>query len=159
MVKVLFVCLGNICRSPLAKAVFEYHVEKAGGNRTILIDSCGTSGFHIGEDADERAVQIANHYKVPMSHRARQLKISDLKDFDYIVAMDRQNAANIRKLARENNIQEIGLYLMREFDPESGQTMDVPDPYYGGIEGFHEVYRILDRASKEFLQFIQINHQ
>ena len=150
MVKVLFVCLGNICRSPLAEAVFS---NKLTGHDQIFVDSCGTSDYHIGEQPDPRTIQTANHYNIPISHRARQLMPEDLREFDYIIAMDRQNAANITKMAHKHKVDTEKIYFMRNFD-EQQDDINVPDPYFGGMEGFHQVYEILDRSCEKLLKHI-----
>jgi protein-tyrosine phosphatase len=150
MVKVLFVCLGNICRSPLAEAIF---ANKVGDKFPIVADSCGTSNYHIGEQPDPRTIETAIHYKIPMSHHARQLTPQDLSQFDYIIAMDRQNAANITKMANKHKLDTEKIYFMRNFD-EQQDDINVPDPYFGGMEGFHQVYDILDRSCDKLLKHI-----
>ena len=150
MVKVLFVCLGNICRSPLAEAIFSH---KVGDAAQISVDSCGTSDFHIGEQPDPRTIETANFYNIPISHRARQFMPQDLRQFDYVIAMDRQNAANITKMAKDNKVDPEKIYFMRNFD-EQQDDINVPDPYFGGMEGFHQVYEILDRSCDKLLKHI-----
>jgi protein-tyrosine phosphatase len=150
--RVLFVCLGNICRSPLAEGLFKKHVEIAGLSDRIEIDSCGTSRYHIGDLPDERTRRNAIENGLRLTHRARQLVNEDFNQFDFIVAMDQSNLDNIRKLSGASAHQEI--YLMRDFDTKKG-SINVPDPYFGGSEGFQEVYEILDRSTKSFLRFVQ----
>lgn len=151
MIKVLFVCLGNICRSPLAEAIFNKKVKLAGLDDAITGDSAGTAHYHVGENPDPRSVQIATHYETPISHKGQQFKKHHKEIFDYLVAMDRSNFQN---MIAEMNDQPTHLYLMRDFDPE-GKGKDVPDPYYGGDSGFDNVYQILDRSLDQFLAYVR----
>lgn len=155
MINILFVCLGNICRSPLAEAIFKHKVMERGLSGKIHTDSAGTASYHIGEDPDERSIRIAVQYSIPISHKGRQFHYTDGKNFNYIMAMD---ASNHRDILHEIAERHEGLYLMRDFDPE-GKGEDVPDPYYGGDEGFENIYRILDRSLEAFLDFIVEKHQ
>ena len=152
-VKVLFVCLGNICRSPLAAAILRHKVKKYGLGAWVEVDSCGTSNYHIGDNADPRTIANAARNGVTIEHCARQLSQEDLDAFDFIFAMDRNNYHNILKLGNGNDLGQK-LRLMREFDPES-KGGEVPDPYHGGEEGFQEVYEILDRSTTRFLEFLR----
>ncbi|MCG3124811.1 MAG: putative low molecular weight protein-tyrosine-phosphatase [Phycisphaerales bacterium] len=149
---VLFVCTGNICRSPLAEALFRHH---AGRRRVIdLFDiaSCGTGGWHAGDDADPRTLAVARQYGIPMRHVARQLDSTcDFDRFEWILAMDRSHMNALLPYRRPTS----RLHLMREFDPAcaglAGRDLDVPDPYYGGPEGFESMYQMLDRACRGLL--------
>lgn len=155
MLKILFVCLGNICRSPLAEAMFREKVENKGLSGHITCDSAGTGNYHVGEDPDERSIEIARKYNFPMIHKGRQLLAPDGKAFDYILAMDTSNHRNILRILNE---QHAGLYLLGDFDPlEKGG--EVPDPYFGGLDGFEDVYEILDRTLDHFLEFLIERHQ
>ena len=149
---VLFVCLGNICRSPLAMSLFKHHVKEKGLQDQFYIDSCGTSHFHIGSEPDERTIENAFKNGLKVSHHARQLARTDLRKFDYILAMDRSNLKNIQLLDNTGEFRDK-VFLMRDFDPEEKGT-EVPDPYFGGAEGFQNVYEILNRSSKAFLEHI-----
>lgn len=152
-VKVLFVCLGNICRSPMAEGVFKKHLDQVGWGESFSVDSAGTSGFHIGENPDQRMCETALQYSIELDHKARQFLAEDFERFDYIVAMDRANLRDIKSLSNSPiHLQKV--HLMRDFDT-GFEGQEVPDPYYGGLDGFHEVYRILDRSADGFLKFLK----
>lgn len=151
MKKVLFVCLGNICRSPLAEAIFNEKVKKRGLSDQFRSDSAGTANYHIGENPDQRSIDISLSHGVPIKHKGQQFKKEHAIEFDYLIAMDRSNFTN---MVTEIGNQPESLFLMRDFDPE-GKGQDVPDPYYGGINGFEDVYQILDRSVDELLSFLQ----
>ena len=151
-VRVLFVCLGNICRSPTAHGVFESLVRARNLQAQIEIDSCGTGDWHIGHAPDRRATEEAARRGYDLSHlRARQLQSRDFHDFDYLLAMDRQNLADLRSLCPDDFQGQLALFL--PFDPQS--TVDeVPDPYYGGDEGFTRVLDMIEAASEGLLREI-----
>lgn len=147
--RVLFVCLGNICRSPLARALFEQAVTDRGLNHQFIIDSAGTSGLHAGEGADRRTVKNAQKNGLIFSHTARQFQEDDFDRFDHIIVMDRSNYDNVKKMGKHpEHYQKIR--LMREWDNDA-QEMEVPDPWYGGDDGFEEVFRILERSTSNLL--------
>lgn len=147
MKKVLFVCLGNICRSPLAEALFNKHVKDRGLQDKFIGDSCGTAAYHVGEQPDNRSRANAEENGLVYSHKARQLAIADYVEFDLIVPMDTSNLSNIKKLYPESNTE---IKLMRDYD--SGyEGADVPDPYFGGEQGFQNVFDILDRSTNALL--------
>lgn len=158
MIKVLFVCLGNICRSPLAEAIFNHKIELLGMAGKFKSDSAGTSDFHIGELPDERTLKCAAKYQLKINHRGRQVNRTDFRDFDYILAMDDNNFRNLNNLKVRYKFPDKEIFMMRDFTNEP-QGLSVPDPYYGGEEGFEEVYRILDEAIDGFLEQIKVTHQ
>lgn len=155
MTGVLFVCLGNICRSPLAEAIFRDLSTKQGADQWLEIESCGTGGWHVGKGADPRSVQIAALNGLRLDHRARQLDAPrDFAPFDYLVPMDRDNRQALLHLGAP----EAKVRLARSFDAEcAGEPewrLDVPDPYYGGDDGFRQVYDMLARACAGLLDQI-----
>jgi protein-tyrosine phosphatase len=155
-VRVLFVCLGNICRSPLAEALFNDKLVRKGLHDRIEADSCGTSDYHIGEGPDDRTVLNALKNGVTIHHRGRQLTAHDLDHFDYILAMDSSNYQNILRLPNAA-LHKHKISLMRTYDPV-GENQDVPDPYFGGEKGFQDVFEILDRSTLTLLEHIEKNH-
>jgi protein-tyrosine phosphatase len=151
-VGLLFVCLGNICRSPLAKWIFAHQAQKRGVLDRFELDSCGTGNWHAGGGADPRSTAIAQQYGLECSHCARQVvPLTDFSRFEYLLAMDRQNKSNLLKLGAPPE----RVFLMRSFDQSlSGkgeEHLEVPDPYYGGDDGFEKVYKMLWRASEGLL--------
>lgn len=154
-VKVLFVCLGNICRSPLAEGIFTQKVNEMGLSDHFEIDSCGTSNYHIGENPDPRTIANAFKNGVQLNHKGRQFSFADFLNFDYILPMDRNNRRDIEKLRPEDANPEV--LMMRYFDPLN-KDADVPDPYYDGERGFQEVFEILDRSSDSLLDFLVEKH-
>lgn len=148
-VSVLFVCLGNICRSPLAEGVFRALAAEADLGDRFRIDSAGTGAYHVGEAPDARSVAVAHDHGVHLTGLARQVTSKDLLAFDWVIAMDASNRRNLEALAGPEGRRRIR--LLRDFDPE-GPGADVPDPYYGGPEGFQNVYRIVDRACRNLLK-------
>ena len=158
-VSVLFVCLGNICRSPLAEGVFLRLLEEKGLGDRVKVDSAGTGAYHVGESPDPRSVDVARRNGIELTGQARQVSEADLDDFDYLVAMDRSNLQNLESLASAGD-GDASLHLLREFDPEGGpgSDRDVPDPYYGGPGGFDRVYEMVDRSCRRLLDRIRDDH-
>jgi protein-tyrosine phosphatase len=147
--RVLFVCLGNICRSPLAEGVFTSLVEQAGLSDKFEIDSAGTGSWHVGERPDARAAMIAKEHGVDLDSRARQVRAEDLQDFDFVIAMDRENLLNLERMA-SSSAGEADIHLLRAYDPDP-DGHEVPDPYYGGVSGFENVYQIVARSCEGLL--------
>lgn len=158
MVSVLFVCLGNICRSPLAEGIFVQMAADAGLSEILKIDSAGTGSWHEGELPDRRSIQIAENNGLKLTHRARQLRPKDYFDFHYILTMDETVHAHVTRAhqARPNAISIIE--RMRAYDPLAGAILEVPDPYSGSLADFEETYRILHRACGAFMQNIREKH-
>ena len=156
MVKVLFVCLGNICRSPTSEGIFRAMVINAGLGDLIRIDSAGTGAWHEGEPPDPRgqAAAIKRGYDLS-DQRARKVTIRDFEEFDYIIGMDSQNCCDLTALAPTTAHDKIKLFL--DFAPHLGHR-DVPDPYYGGPKGFDNVLDLVEEASKGLLEEILQRH-
>ena len=150
---VLFVCLGNICRSPLAEGVFQHLVEEAGLSERFVIESAGTGAWHVGERPDARATMVANQHGVALESRARQVTADDLHRFDFIIAMDRENRRNLERMAAGTDSEAV-IQLLREYDSDSDHD-EVPDPYYGGTSGFEIVYEMVLRSCRELLRRIR----
>ena len=150
--KVLFVCLGNICRSPTAEGVFRHYVEQAGLSEHVTIDSAGTSDWHIGKTPDPRTIAAAAQRGYDVSTlRGRQATAQDFAEFDLILAMDNSNLQNLQAIQPANSKAELALYL-----PRFGISPDeVPDPYYGGEDGFELVLDMLEQASQVLLDEIK----
>ncbi len=155
--KVLFVCMGNICRSPLAEGVFQHHVD-ARGRSDISCGSAGTIGFHVGAQPDERSMAVALENGIDISHqRSQKITPNDLYEYDYIIAMDRDNLRNIEGLKRDasnglkGNMAKVELLL--SYAPHLKES-EVPDPYYGGSEGFSYCYHLVNEGAKGLLGHI-----
>jgi protein-tyrosine phosphatase len=152
--RVLFVCLGNICRSPLAENVFRHLVEEAGLEERFEIDSAGTGSWHVGERPDARASSVASARGIELRGRARQVTPDDLVAFDYVLAMDRDNLEELEYMARRGEAS-AEIRLLRAYDPQVDGGTDggdeVPDPYYGGASGFEDVFDIVSRSCRSLL--------
>jgi protein-tyrosine phosphatase len=153
MVKVLFVCLGNICRSPLAAGVFNQKVKQLELTGELFSDSCGTSDFHIGELADDRTIQCAKNHFIQLKHRARQLQRQDFQQFDYILVMDNNNHQAVLEMMKKLKINHKNIFLLRSFQNISND-LEVPDPYYGNERDFEDVYEILTESIEGLITFL-----
>ncbi len=156
-VKVLFVCMGNICRSPTAEGVFHKLVKDQSLDDTISVDSAGTHAYHVGESPDRRAQASAKNRGIDLSIQvARQFVASDYEEFDYILAMDNSNLLDMQALNSGNGKAKLSLFL--DYSPISTKIKEVPDPYYGGERGFENVLDLIESASIGLLDDIKANH-
>lgn len=152
--RVCFVCLGNIVRSPLGESMLRHLADEAGAGHKYEVDSAGTSSWHVGEQPDSRMRRVARDHGLVYSGRSRQFVPEDLDSFDIIIAMDTTNKKNILNLSSTSSHHQK-VFLMRDFDPYAGSNKSVPDPYYGGIDGFEEVYGIVERACRGLLDSLE----
>ena len=152
-VRVLMVCMGNICRSPLAHGVFERMVKEEGLSHLIEVDSSGTHSWHVGNPPDPRSQEVAMRHGLDLNYQqARKVTSADIDDYDYIIAMDRDNLAILQALAKnKESLNKIALFL--DF-AEGIELSEVPDPYYGGPGGFDHVYELVEAAASGLLQSI-----
>jgi protein-tyrosine phosphatase len=144
MKKILMVCLGNICRSPLAEGILQSKLYV----NFFSVDSAGTAAYHIGELPDQRSIAVAKKHGVDISNqRARKFDVKDFIEFDVIYAMDKENYQNICSLAKKDaEIHKVKM-ILNEVNPS--QNLSVPDPYYGGVKGFQNIYQLLDEACEK----------
>jgi protein-tyrosine phosphatase len=156
LARILFVCLGNICRSPTAEGVMRALVREAGLEESIELDSAGTGGWHVGSPPDERATETAHARGVVLEGAARKVAPQDFQDFDLILAMDSSNLHDLQEMA-ECEQERAKVRLLREFDPASAglEDLDVPDPYYGGPGGFEQVLDLVRAACVGLLDEIE----
>jgi protein-tyrosine phosphatase len=150
--RVLFVCLGNICRSPTAEAVMRDLVRREGLEGSIEVDSAGTGGWHVGDPPDARSTDAARRRGIVMEGAARQVMAGDFDDWDLLLAMDRENHRALLALARDDD-DRAKVRMLREYDPQAvaAGDLDVPDPYYGGPSGFEDVLDLIERACRGLL--------
>ena len=141
MIRICFVCLGNICRSPTAEGILLSLVDAAGMADQIHIDSAGTAAWHVGKRADSRSREEARKNGIELPSRARQFKPADFDRFDWVIAMDENNRTNLLRLTR-TPADRAKIHMLRSFDPQSPAGASVPDPYYGGPQGFADVFDI-----------------
>ncbi len=142
--KILMVCLGNICRSPLAEGILKSKLD----SNKYLVDSAGTGHWHIGNKPDQRSIEVANNHGLNINNqRGRQFSQKDFQEFDYIFVMDNSNKDNVLSLAQNDEDKQKVHLILDEIFPN--ENVDVPDPYYGGDQGFENVYQMLDQACNE----------
>lgn len=155
-VSVLFCCMGNICRSPTAEAVFRFKVEKAGLSELITIDSVGTHDYHIGDPPDLRTQKAAKQRGYDMSIlRGRQVEVADFSRFDYVLAMDNANMSILNRMCPLDYRDRLGLFMQYA---QNHQEREVPDPYYGGDRGFESVLDMVEDAAAGLLLHINQSH-
>jgi protein-tyrosine phosphatase len=153
-VAVSFVCMGNICRSPTAEAVMRHLVREAGLEAAIAIDSAGTGDWHVGEERDRRSRAVAKRRGMPITGPARQFTRDDFDRFDLVLALDEENARDLRNLAPSDEAR-ARIRLLCEFDASAAPGAEVPDPYYGGPEGFERVFDICLAACRGLLDHLR----
>jgi protein-tyrosine phosphatase len=152
--RVCFVCTGNICRSPMAEIVFRARVAEAGLDGLVEVDSAGTGGWHEGDAADPRTMAVLEENGYATGHTARQFQPSWFSRLDLVVALDSGHLRALRRLApTEQDAQKVR--LLRSYDPAAGDDLDVPDPYYGGAEGFGECLEMVEAASAGLLAAVR----
>jgi protein-tyrosine phosphatase len=154
-VRICFVCLGNICRSPTAEGIMLKLVKERGQEGKFVIDSAGTAGYHTGEPPDPRTLSTAKARGVHLPSRARRFTERDFARFDLVIAMDQRNASDLRKLATTPEA-ERKVRLLREFDAsaKAARELDVPDPYFGGQDGFEQVFDICEAACAGLYDYV-----
>lgn len=152
MVRICFVCLGNICRSPTAEGVFRQRLHDAYPNAQVYIDSAGTAGYHVGAEADHRSRKVAAQRGYDLTSRAAQFTPKDFERFSLVLAMDNENLANLKAICPESFDGELRLF--RDFDPEAKPGASVPDPYYGGPSGFEDVLDMCERTSDGLIEHL-----
>ncbi|GAA2296994.1 low molecular weight protein-tyrosine-phosphatase [Streptomyces hawaiiensis] len=152
--RVCFVCTGNICRSPMAEIVFRARVAEAGLDELVEVDSAGTGGWHEGDGADPRTVAVLEDHGYPGGHTARQFQSSWFSRLDLVIALDSGHLGALRRLApTEQDAAKVR--LLRSYDPAAGDDLDVPDPYYGGMDGFEECLEMVEAASTGLLAAVR----
>lgn len=156
MIKVLFVCLGNICRSPMADGILQHKVKQAGLDKQIMVDSAGTGSWHVGEQAHQGTRAVLKKHNISYNGRARQFVRRDLSDFDYILAMDSSNLTNIRQYIGGDSDGEVRLFLSYAKDAGTVDRETVPDPYYD--DRFDYVYDLVDKGCDALLAHIRETH-
>jgi protein-tyrosine phosphatase len=155
-IKILFVCLGNICRSPLAEAIIKHKIKEKGLDDHVEVHSCGTANYHVGDTPDPRTIKNALKNGVAIDHLGRQLSKNDLETYDFIIAMDKSNHTNILKLENAKD-HSHKVRLMRSFDLNPAGD-EVPDPYYGDETGFQNVFDILSHSIDSFIHYLEKGH-
>ncbi|MCX5332905.1 MULTISPECIES: low molecular weight protein-tyrosine-phosphatase [unclassified Streptomyces] len=152
--RVCFVCTGNICRSPMAESVFRAHVAEDGLDGLVEVDSAGTGGWHEGDSADPRTVSVLEAHGYDGAHTARQFQPSWFSRLDLVIALDHGHLKALRRLAPTPQ-DAAKVRLLRSYDPSAGDDLDVPDPYYGGMDGFEECLEMVEAASEGLLAAVR----
>jgi len=153
MINILFVCMGNICRSPSAEGFFATALQKSDYRDQVSIDSAGTHGYHVGHAPDSRAVETASSFGVDIGHlRARKVSASDFDNYDLIIAMDHDNLKDLLRIQPAGS--KASLKMMMQYHPEA-HTTEVPDPYYGGMDGFNYMCTLLESATQGLLKEVE----
>lgn len=155
MIRVMFVCLGNICRSPLAEAVFNNKIAQSNLSEKVYVESCGTAAYHVGEQPDPRTINVAHNHGIAIHHKAQQLKKEHFVGYDYLIFMDESNVSNAAKIT-PTNAKSI-VFKLRDFD-SINKGADVADPWFGEEDGFEECYQVVDRCCGELLHFLVNKH-
>jgi len=150
MIRVLFVCAGNICRSPLAEGVFIHKINERGLNNHFKVDSAGTGAWHVGQRPDVRSQKVGEKHGIYLPGHSRQFILTDFKDFDLILAMDNANYQDLKQMADTGDL--VKLKMMRDFDTPGSKGKSVPDPYYGGNNGFDIMYSMLNTCCENLLK-------
>lgn len=157
-IAISFVCMGNICRSPTAEAVMRHLVREAGLGQLVTVDSAGTGAWHVGEARDRRSRAVASRRGMPINGEARQFSRADFERFDLVVALDQDNQRDLQRLA-PNPEARAKIHLLRSFEPGAAPGSEVPDPYYGGPEGFERVFDICLDACRGLLEHLRRTYQ
>lgn len=156
--RITFVCLGNICRSPLAEGVFKHLAKAAGRESEFHVESAGVGGWHVGETPDFRAQQVARNHGIRLESIAQKIHPRDLERFDLILALDEEIYNDLQRMAT-NPGQRSRIHMLRETDPQATQNRDVPDPYYGNMADFEYCYQLIERSCKGWLERISSSAQ
>jgi protein-tyrosine phosphatase len=157
VVRICFVCLGNICRSPTAEAVMRHLLRREKMEGRIAVDSAGTGDWHLGEPRDRRSRAVGAARGIPLTGEARQFTARDFDRYDHVLAMDRSNRDELLRMAR-NDQDRAKVRLLRSFDPAAPPDAEVPDPYYGGPRGFEEVFDICEAACRGLIDHLRREH-
>jgi len=152
--RIIFVCQGNIIRSPLAENMFRHLAQERGVGEKYNLDSAGTSAYHVGELPDHRMRQVAEDKGFVYTGKAKQFWATDFDQFDLVIAMDKANQSYLERKALSEE-QSSKIHLMREYDPEGKPDLDVPDPYYGGLDGFEVTFEIVKRSCQGLLEALE----
>ncbi len=151
--RIIFVCQGNIIRSPLAENMFRHLAQEKGMGEKYQLDSAGTSAYHVGELPDHRMRQVAQEKGFQYTGKARQYRRDEFDQYDLIIVMDRSNLRILSSWASTE--EEKKIHMMREFDPQGSTKLDVPDPYYGGLDGFDKTFEIVKRSCQGLLEALE----